>query len=604
MLFLHFMNRELHESLEISPDAKMCNDVLALASLALDETLACNISQLIEYTYGFSQSEVSELIELNRLGIVEFDSSFPTFEEFIDSRSAYYAHDLDRYPMYARAPQLNLLFRQTLIHDIPQRSSVTGSIETKMLALAREQSLATTMVSPNDLKLLKQNEQAILKAVLDRDSAAFTIALFAARKIAFARPVDRFSVRRAITAAYIDHYLKEWDADIITGIPRVSYYDRASSTNALRYNYHFQKWTLGATGLLGQFRIEDRLSLIRCGEARFLDTHPQLAASFRELSQGLDSLAGSKSVRPHNRAQWAITFIARHFPELSRHDVSSSLADSLGKAAVRVRALSASLCAASTVYAEAIEKLERPKMTHVLIMTATDLEDRVLYELLESEGAIVLDFRTDSISSITEVRGPIGIKIFHVRSSAGSSGPSGAQEVANDAIRDVRPNFVMSVGICFGLQEKKQRLGDVVVSDAVKFYEPGKLQDRPDRRFKSRGPKVPAGATLLDRARVVLRSWEGSDVHTGLVASGEKLVDDKEFCEFLLQQEPEAVGGEMEGAGIVSASHRRRVEWIVIKGIADWGYGKEEKQQELAARQAIGFSLQIPKLLRGAGLVK
>jgi len=88
-------------------------------------------------------------------------------------------------------------------------------------------------------------------------------------------------------------------------------------------------------------------------------------------------------------------------------------------------------------------------------------------------------------------------------------------------------------------------------------------------------------------------------VHIGLLLSGEKLVDNYDFREQLRQLEPEAIGGEMEGAGLYAAAQRKRVDWLVIKAICDWadgekGYQKQQRQQ-IAAENAAGFVMYVLK---------
>ncbi len=56
---------------------------------------------------------------------------------------------------------------------------------------------------------------------------------------------------------------------------------------------------------------------------------------------------------------------------------------------------------------------------------------------------------------------------------------------------------------------------------------------------------------------------------------------------------PEAIGGEMEGTGLQSSCHRDKIEWILIKGICDWGYDKQsedkQKNQELAINNVCAY---------------
>jgi nucleoside phosphorylase len=93
--------------------------------------------------------------------------------------------------------------------------------------------------------------------------------------------------------------------------------------------------------------------------------------------------------------------------------------------------------------------------------------------------------------------------------------------------------------------------------------------------------------------------WTGATVRFGLVLTGEKLVDDIDYHDQLVALEEEAVGGEMEGAGLYVSSYDNKVDWIVVKAICDWGDGNKEvdktPRQQLAARNAAEFVVQSLK---------
>ncbi|MFB3154300.1 MAG: NB-ARC domain-containing protein, partial [Candidatus Acidiferrales bacterium] len=59
--------------------------------------------------------------------------------------------------------------------------------------------------------------------------------------------------------------------------------------------------------------------------------------------------------------------------------------------------------------------------------------------------------------------------------------------------------------------------------------------------------------------------------------------------------EPEAIGGEMEGAGLYVSCHDENVDWILVKAICDWadGHKAEDKKarQQTAAHNAASFVL-------------
>jgi nucleoside phosphorylase len=101
-----------------------------------------------------------------------------------------------------------------------------------------------------------------------------------------------------------------------------------------------------------------------------------------------------------------------------------------------------------------------------------------------------------------------------------------------------------------------------------------------------RGDRVSASATLLDRFRSVSFNWTGqinrgrtgkqkTRVFFGTILSGEKLIDNMAFRDQLLELEPEAIGGEMEGTGLYTAAHRAKVDWILVKAICDWADGNK-----------------------------
>lgn len=80
----------------------------------------------------------------------------------------------------------------------------------------------------------------------------------------------------------------------------------------------------------------------------------------------------------------------------------------------------------------------------------------------------------------------------------------------------------------------------------------------------------------------------------GPLLFGEKLVDDAEFKASLFERFPDAIGGEMEGAGVAAAADRKKCKWILIKAICDWGDGtKAKNHQEFAAAAAIDLVVHV-----------
>ena len=146
------------------------------------------------------------------------------------------------------------------------------------------------------------------------------------------------------------------------------------------------------------------------------------------------------------------------------------------------------------------------------------------------------------------------------------------------------------VGICFGFDDGKQHIGDVVVSTSIKNYETrrvGKDKEIP------RGNTYQANSCLLNAFNNLQLSWENIGIDNekkqllkGGYVSGEQLVDNKSARDNLLKETPEAKAGEMEGNGMVAACESARKPWILVKAICDFADGDKGKDKEQRQRIA------------------
>lgn len=186
-----------------------------------------------------------------------------------------------------------------------------------------------------------------------------------------------------------------------------------------------------------------------------------------------------------------------------------------------------------------------------------------------------------------------GHRIIHTICEMGASGIGASQQRTRDAIEHWQPRAVIAVGIAFGLDETKQKIGDVLVSAQIQDYELGRLNN--DGTITPRGDKPSSTNILLNRFRQVNTSKSRCDtdwpnVQFGLILTGQKLVDNLSYRESLKALFPEAIGGEMEGVGLYVSASAAKVDWIVIKAICDWGHNKNQADkdawQKLAANNA------------------
>ena len=88
-------------------------------------------------------------------------------------------------------------------------------------------------------------------------------------------------------------------------------------------------------------------------------------------------------------------------------------------------------------------------------------------------------------------------------------------------------------------------------------------------------------------------------MYFGLVFSGTKLNDDKNYNDQLRNLESDALGGEIEGSGMYATAQRKNVDWIVIKAVSDWADGNRRKnkqqRQQRAAANAANFAVHVLK---------
>ena len=227
----------------------------------------------------------------------------------------------------------------------------------------------------------------------------------------------------------------------------------------------------------------------------------------------------------------------------------------------------------------------------VLIVTATKVESRAVidaFSKLTDQPACPVPVNDRIYQDLGEVR---GTRVFLGLTEMGSGSLGASQQAVQKGIEALQPRAVVLVGIAFGVDEKKQHIGDILVSQQLQLYD---LQ-RVGQEIIPRGDKPHASTRLIDYFRHADLSWDDSNakVRFGLVLSGEKLVDQLDYREQLKQWGREAIGGEMEGAGLYVACQDAKVDWIVVKAICDWADGHKAEDQEArqrwAARNAAAF---------------
>ncbi|WP_281398402.1 5'-methylthioadenosine/S-adenosylhomocysteine nucleosidase family protein [Nonomuraea jabiensis] len=177
--------------------------------------------------------------------------------------------------------------------------------------------------------------------------------------------------------------------------------------------------------------------------------------------------------------------------------------------------------------------------------------------------------------------------------------PGGAQLTAKSLIDRLRPDYLLLTGICYGLREGEQQLGDILVCTQLRGIDHKKIvEPTPGTAVEiSRGERVAPSVTLLDRCQTARLTKGTPKVHFGPMLSGSVLLNSPTARQELIDAHPDAIGGEMEAVGVYAAAAKKKVDWIVVKSVCDWGMGKNDDWHESASRNAAEFVRDV--LLNG-----
>lgn len=176
-----------------------------------------------------------------------------------------------------------------------------------------------------------------------------------------------------------------------------------------------------------------------------------------------------------------------------------------------------------------------------------------------------------------------------------------------EAMKEVKPIACVMIGIAYGADKEKQKIGDVLISEYVQPYDSirvsttadGKQYEEDRNHIKEPGRAIKNQFINYDFGNREYNIWRGT------ILSGEKLIDNEEYKNKLMERfstcrgsDKKIIGGEMEGIGLASTLSRcGNPNWIIVKAICDWADGnkKENKaeRQALAARNAADFCKRL-----------
>lgn len=234
----------------------------------------------------------------------------------------------------------------------------------------------------------------------------------------------------------------------------------------------------------------------------------------------------------------------------------------------------------------------------ILLVTSAEIEKNKVNEVLKplNGQTEILQYNIDNYEFYIGKFG--NYDVIHVQTKIGSLGEGASTLTIDKALNIWKIQMVVMIGIAFGRgADCNQKIGDVLISKDIYMYEKYKIKEKKDGTINYKhlsNPYSNAGKILVKKFEDDC-VWENSNslrpkIHFGTIASGEKIIDSITEKNKLLKlgDTTYIIGGEMEATGLVAACSNNNIrEWIVIKGISDWGDGNKVKNKEENQKMAI-----------------
>jgi WD40 repeat protein/nucleoside phosphorylase len=227
----------------------------------------------------------------------------------------------------------------------------------------------------------------------------------------------------------------------------------------------------------------------------------------------------------------------------------------------------------------------------IVLITFNEHETAAVLKQFHPQGEPVKHPITGAACNRLGVHG--GMEIIHCVSKQGEDE---AQNICHTVIQGLRPKAIVGVGIAFGVNPGKQKIGDVLIPQDIQGYDLARVSTH---LIEPRGPRPLCSSLLFQRFNHIdqsCRTYQQScpswpKIHTGTILSGSKLVDNLDYRTSLQQLASNIIGGEMEAIGIQVAADNNKVDWIIIKAICDWADGNKntdtkDRDQKTAAENA------------------
>ena len=244
------------------------------------------------------------------------------------------------------------------------------------------------------------------------------------------------------------------------------------------------------------------------------------------------------------------------------------------------------------------------KKTQILLVTANDFENKAVLSFLKPiKGDALLRYHYNWKMGFIKKQAMYIFGKFGAVNAAvhlmGKQGSSAAQDVVIIASACFGNNLdaIFAVGVACGVEGKSDLL-DVLVSKSITCYNAsryGTTKDGKPEILNRDMTNLDTDPFIIGRfstpphwptkdSPLVNRLTKPPKMCKGLILSGDYLIDNKDLKEQLLKNfAKEAIGIEMEGAGLFHDNAQHDCKIMIVKSVCDFGDGLKDKSYQPTA---------------------
>ena len=170
---------------------------------------------------------------------------------------------------------------------------------------------------------------------------------------------------------------------------------------------------------------------------------------------------------------------------------------------------------------------------------------------------------------------------------------------AQSMILHFHPEWILNLGVA-GAGAEGVSIGDMVIATAAVQHDcdNSPIGDPVGMVSKINLVEIPCDPALRERLVRAARGVEGMNVHTGVIATGDRFVNKAEVRQRIHEQF-DAMAVEEEGAAVAHACYMHGVPCGVVRSISDGANGQSDMDYPTFTRLAASHSQQVvERLLR------